>query len=398
MHVGHATFFCYCMLHKRLQCSSVLFLPQCPQINNKCWPIALCVTKSLSWPEKQSHFFCGDSWGEWEAQWWRFVAQGVYTVLVTLVFEQVQCPESMNRNTFPCFHPDPEPYSPEPLLSHTHRESTPPNPWIKPFVPFRNRLKCWCSGTNRDRETDKKNKTNTRREMLLVSGGLQLVSLMPPAASCFMFSLWTYFTPFPAPPSFDLSHSCFISSPRSSHRSSSIYASHAPLTLCTHSSFRRLRITAAPPREVCENAQCGSPGVPTPGTECEKRALHLMPDWPNLLPDSWAFFIPNGAARARPEVMRKERGRHSNCIKVCRDSPPTNLSPPPPLNRFSVKRKSVPGQQEATSLQNNQKTVCTHIWITFNLSHESPYIGYNTLRCPQLHLFFNTLAAKKRKK
>lgn len=49
---------------------------------------------------------------------------GVYTFLVTLVSEQVQCPESMNRNTFPCFHPDPEPYSPQPLLSHTHKGST----------------------------------------------------------------------------------------------------------------------------------------------------------------------------------------------------------------------------------------------------------------------------------
>lgn len=131
----------------------------------------------------------------------------------------------------------------------------------------------------------------------------------------FLSSLWTYFTPFSLYlfPSFIPSlflHLC----------------SSASLTLSTHFPFRRLRITAAPPREVCENAQCRSPGVPTPGAECEKRALHLMPDWPNLLPDSWVS-IPSGAARAWPEVVRKERGRHSNCIKVCRDSPPTHLSP-----------------------------------------------------------------------
>ncbi|MED6262555.1 hypothetical protein ATANTOWER_021624 [Ataeniobius toweri] len=41
---------------------------------------------------------------------------------------------------------------------------------------------------------------------------------------------------------------------------------------------QRLRIPGAPLREVCENAQYRSPGVPTPNAECEKRALHLMPD------------------------------------------------------------------------------------------------------------------------
>lgn len=87
---------------------------------------------------------------------------------------------------------------------------------------------------------------------------------------------------------------------RFSHHSSSICVPLPPLTLSSHSPFRRLRITAAPPREVCENAQCGSPGVPTPGAECEKRALHLMPDWPNLLPDSWAFLFP---------AARQERGQ-----------------------------------------------------------------------------------------
>lgn len=58
---------------------------------------------------------------------------GVYTFLVTLVFEQVQCPESMKRNTFPCFHPDPEPYSPQPLLSHTHKGSTLQTPELNLF-------------------------------------------------------------------------------------------------------------------------------------------------------------------------------------------------------------------------------------------------------------------------
>lgn len=69
---------------------------------------------------------------------------GVYTFLVTLVFEQLQCPESMNRNTFLCFHPDPEPCSPRPLLSHTHKGS---NPWIKPFLPFRERQR-WYRQNN----------------------------------------------------------------------------------------------------------------------------------------------------------------------------------------------------------------------------------------------------------
>lgn len=168
--------------------------------------------------------------------------------------------------------------------------------------------------------------------------------------------------------------------------------------------FQKLRITAAPPREVCENAQCWSPVVPTPSAECEKRALHLMPDWPNLLPDSWVFLFP---------VAQREHGqkwcgrRREGTVIVSRSVeiplPPTHPPIPPhpplpaPFNCFPVKRKSVPGQQEATSLQNNQKTVCTHIWITFNLSHESPYIEYNTLQCPQLHLFFNKHAQKKKR-
>lgn len=142
----------------------------------------------------------------------------------------------------------------------------------------------------------------------------------------------------------------------------------------------------------------GPPAYPTPDAECEKRALHLMPDWPNLLPDSWVFLFPV----AQQEHGQKWCGsRREGTVIVSRSveipHPPT-YPPciPPPPNCFSVKRKSVPGQQEATSLPNNQKTVCTHIWITFNLSHESPYIEYNTLQCPQLHLFFNMHAQIKR--
>lgn len=170
------------------------------------------------------------------------------------------------------------------------------------------------------------------------------------------------------------------------------------LTLDTHFSFQKLRITAAPQREVCENAQCRSPGVPTPSAECEKRALHLMPDWPNLLPDSWAFLFP----AAQQEHGQKWCGRRREGTVIVSRSveipQPTHLPnpPTPPFNCFSVKRKSVPGQQEATSLQNNQKTVCTHIWITFNLSHEGPYIEYNALHCPQCHLFFNTPTQEQR--
>lgn len=95
-------------------------------------------------------------------------------------------------------------------------------------------------------------------------------------------------------------------------------------------SFQKLRITAAPPREVCENAQCRSPGVPTLSAECEKRALHLMPDWPNLLPDSWVFLFP---------VAQREHGqkwcgrRREGTVIVSRSveipQPPTHLSPLP---------------------------------------------------------------------
>lgn len=189
--------------------------------------------------------------------------------------------------------------------------------------------------------------------------------------------------------------------PRSCRQSPPVLQASPSLTLATHFFFQKLRITAAPPREVCENAQCRSPGVATPGAECEKRALHLMPDWPNLLPDSWFFLFPV----AQQEHGQKWCGRRregtvivSRSVEISQTPthPPTYPpSLPPPINCFSVKRKSVPGQQETTSLQNNQKTVCTHIWITFNLSHESPYIEYNTLQCPQLHLFFNMHARKK---
>lgn len=116
----------------------------------------------------------------------------------------------------------------------------------------------------------------------------------------------------------------------------------------THFTFRRPRIRTAPLREVCENGQCRSPGVPTPGTECEKRALHLMPDWPNLLPDSWAFLFPV----ALWEQGQKWCGRRGEGTVIVSRSveiphPPTAgppFSPPkPPLNCFSVKRKRVPG-------------------------------------------------------
>lgn len=132
----------------------------------------------------------------------------------------------------------------------------------------------------------------------------------------FLSSLWTYFTPFSLYlfPSFIPSlflHLC----------------SSASLTLSTHFPFRRLRITAAPPREVCENAQCRSPGVPTPGAECEKRALHLMPDWPNLLPDSWAFLFP-AARRERGQKWCGRRGEGTVIVSRSVEIPHPPTYPP----------------------------------------------------------------------
>lgn len=152
---------------------------------------------------------------------------------------------------------------------------------------------------------------------------------------CFLSSLWTYFTPFTPSPSLDLSHSCSVSFPRSPRHSPSVCVSLAlslSLALSTHFPFRRLRIPVAPLREVCENAQCRSPGVPTPGTECEKRALHLMPDWPNLLPDSWAVLFPV----ARWERGQKWCGRRGEGTVIVSRSveipyPPTSPTHPTPL-------------------------------------------------------------------
>lgn len=153
---------------------------------------------------------------------------------------------------------------------------------------------------------------------------------------CFLSSLWTYFTPFSPSPSLNLSHSCSIASPRSPHHSPSIYVSlPLSLSLSTHFSFRRLRIPAAPLREVCENAQCRSPGVPTPGTECEKRALHLMPDWPNLLPDSWAFLFP-AARQERGQKWCGRRGEGTVIVSRSVEIPHPPTYPPPLLNRSST--------------------------------------------------------------
>lgn len=136
-------------------------------------------------------------------------------------------------------------------------------------------------------------------------------------------SIWSYFS---SPPSLNLSHSCSLPLVHA------VSLPHLAITLATHFFFQKLRITAAPPREVCENAQCRSPGVPTPGAECEKRALHLMPDWPNLLPDSWVFLFPV----AQGEHGQKWCGRRregtvivSRSVEIPR--PPTHLSPPPSL-------------------------------------------------------------------
>lgn len=149
--------------------------------------------------------------------------------------------------------------------------------------------------------------------------------------------------------------------------SPSIYVSLSlPLALSAHFSFRRLRISAAPPREVCENAQCRSHGVPTPSTECEKRALHLMPDWPNLLPDSWAFLFP----AARRECGLKWCGRRGEGTVIVSRSveiPHPSTNPPLPLLNRSwtasqLKGKGSLGSKKQLLSRITEKKQCALIY------------------------------------
>lgn len=179
---------------------------------------------------------------------------------------------------------------------------------------------------------------------MLASNALLLVCCLPrgrpqaPAWSFPVASRLTLLPPFSPPVlNFPQSNSSPSSKPVALPPSPALCLPRPPVSLL--SLFRRLRITAAPPREVCENAQCKSPGVPTPGAECEKRALHLMPDWPNLLPDSWAFLFP----AARQERGQKWCGRRGEGTVIVSRSveipcPPTySPLPPPPQHPLSSK-------------------------------------------------------------
>lgn len=180
----------------------------------------------------------------------------------------------------------------------------------------------WCGRT--DGETD----TSRRQPTTLTSISVLLLTKIAWSAGAFCLAtrpVWLLFLLLP--PSLLLSPGPSLSTVRFS----SIYV---PLTLCTHFPFHRLRIPMAPLREVCENAQCRSPGVPTPGAECEKRTLHLMPDWPNLLPDSRAFLFP-AAQRKQGQKWCGRRGEGTVIVSRSLEIPyqPTNPSPPkPPLS------------------------------------------------------------------
>lgn len=320
--VWHRPLFVSCyMLHNLLHCSSVLLCPSAhrqiicvgllPFVSKKfelIWETITFSVEIVEWNEREPSGLVME-----------ICCLGVYTFLVTLVFEQVQCPESMNRNTFPCFHPDPEPYSPQPLLSHTRKGSALQTPELNLFYRSETDLGVWWCSTDRQKNWTK----NDKREPVWhpvcccwsPSGCLQpfaffvqlldlfyslLCSSLPQSFPLYLFLLFI--------PSLIL-HLCFPAS----------------LTLSTHFPFRRLRITAAPQREVCENAQCRSPGMPTPGAECEKRALHLMPDWPNLLPDSWAFLFP-AARQERGQKWCRRRGEGtvivSRSVEIPHPRPP----------------------------------------------------------------------------
>lgn len=145
---------------------------------------------------------------------------GVYTFLVTLVFEQVQCPESMKRNTFPCFHPDPEPYSPQPLLSHTHKGSTLQTPELNLFYLSETDLGVG-GAVQTEKQTKKKRMTRVNHSGM----GCAVVGLLEVACSFVLFCLASGLLLLP---------SRSISSPRSSHHSSSIYVPlPLPLSLPT---------------------------------------------------------------------------------------------------------------------------------------------------------------------
>lgn len=190
-----------------------------------------------------------------------------------------------------------------------------------------------------------------------------------------------------------------------------VHPHHSPASLALFSLYPlflpKAEDSCVPLREKCVKMHNAGPPACPPPAQSVRRGPCIWCLTDQIFCQIAGPFLFPAARRERCQKWCGRRGEGtvivSRSVEIPQPThppnppPPTPSSPKPLLNRFSVKRKSVPGQQEATSLQNNQKTVCTHIWITFNLSHESPYIEYNTLHCPQFHLFFNTPDEKKRR-
>lgn len=178
-----------------------------------------------------------------------------------------------------------------------------------------------------------KNKTKNAERIILLSDELLFVSSMSPEA-LMLFCLAS--GPVLLPP-LHLSPSIFLTlAPSISLILSitlpllffclSLFFSRS-LSLFAHFSFWRLRIPAAPLREVCENAQCRSPSVPTPAQSVRRGpCIWCLTD--QIFCQIARPFYSQSAPKAWPEVVRKERGRHSNCIKVCRDCPTITQTPP----------------------------------------------------------------------
>lgn len=108
---------------------------------------------------------------------------------------------------------------------------------------------------------------------------------------------------------------------------------------CTLSWSQR---SLCPGAEACENPQGQPPPGPAPVPRVWEEGPHLMPDWPNLLPDSWLYSPRFRGPRSEVQWL-KRRGRR-NCIKVRWDF----------LKQFPVKGREVPGRRQKL-LQNGQK-------------------------------------------
>ena len=160
---------------------------------------------------------------------------GVYTFPVTLVLEQVQCPESMNRNTFPCYHPDPEPYSPRSLLSHTHRRVNSLNPGIKPFSTSQRQTEALGVQAERQKHRKRVSHSSVQRAVFsLLEVACSLDAFCPASGPVFL-------------PLLLLPRSIFLTLAPSLPL---VHPHHSPasllFSLSTHFSSRRLRIPACP--------------------------------------------------------------------------------------------------------------------------------------------------------